>query len=251
MTTHLPTTRRTSSVPRSARLATATYCPALKSTASKFPCLLLNGRQTLLGGAGPAFKFRSVKVRNTFIDDAFMSGEEDEEDNQMPLVSASCMMGTEEDDADKQLPVVSATTTATATTTTATSMIGGSEVSEAMAGHKPQVHREAPPEDERTGASSANWQPQQHQQQQEQQLQQQQQQPLAPWQPEQSIGAQFHAAGVCRPCAWFWREQGCVNGESCQHCHLCPVDELRRRKNAKKASLLALQAQGSANTTGH
>mmetsp|Transcript_45825 Transcript_45825/g.82650 ORF Transcript_45825/g.82650 Transcript_45825/m.82650 type:complete len:230 (-) Transcript_45825:73-762(-) len=44
------------------------------------PCLLLSGRQPLGSWTTPAFKFRSVKVKNTFIEVAFMSGEEDEEE---------------------------------------------------------------------------------------------------------------------------------------------------------------------------
>jgi len=48
-----------------------------------------------------------------------------------------------------------------------------------------------------------------------------------------SIGSQKHGSGECRPCAWFWKPQGCRNGANCRHCHLCPVGELKVRKKEK------------------
>ncbi|CAJ1422409.1 unnamed protein product, partial [Effrenium voratum] len=55
-----------------------------------------------------------------------------------------------------------------------------------------------------------------------------------PWPPTPlpSRGSAKHSAGECRPCAWFWKK-GCLNGELCQHCHLCPEGEIRRKKKAK------------------
>jgi len=53
-------------------------------------------------------------------------------------------------------------------------------------------------------------------------------------QPEFSIGAQLHGTGTCKPCAWFWRPLGCMNGQECAHCHLCTAAELKARKKAKK-----------------
>merc|ERR1711953_147366 len=52
-----------------------------------------------------------------------------------------------------------------------------------------------------------------------------------------SVGSLSHSAGSCKPCAWFWKPKGCVNGTECKHCHLCPQDELRRRKKAKVSQL--------------
>jgi len=46
-----------------------------------------------------------------------------------------------------------------------------------------------------------------------------------------------HGAGQCRPCAWFWRAQGCRNGGSCSYCHLCPEGELKSRKKNKIAAM--------------
>jgi hypothetical protein len=42
-----------------------------------------------------------------------------------------------------------------------------------------------------------------------------------------------HNSGQCRPCAWFWREKGCQNGDACGYCHLCPEGELKARKKNK------------------
>mmetsp|Transcript_58003 Transcript_58003/g.168254 ORF Transcript_58003/g.168254 Transcript_58003/m.168254 type:complete len:552 (+) Transcript_58003:77-1732(+) len=48
-----------------------------------------------------------------------------------------------------------------------------------------------------------------------------------------SLGSVLHASGTCRPCAWFWKSVGCQNGSECQHCHLCPDGELKRRKKVR------------------
>lgn len=52
-----------------------------------------------------------------------------------------------------------------------------------------------------------------------------------------SVGATLHASGHCRPCGWFWKPQGCVNGRDCLHCHECPplrLKEIRRIKKMRK-----------------
>jgi len=54
--------------------------------------------------------------------------------------------------------------------------------------------------------------------------------------PEASVGSVNHYMGGCKPCAWFWRPQGCSNGQDCRHCHLCPQGELRARRKSKEAS---------------
>jgi len=58
--------------------------------------------------------------------------------------------------------------------------------------------------------------------------------PLQFREPEMSIGGSLHASGACKPCAWFWRPQGCDNGIECRHCHLCAIGELKARRRSKK-----------------
>eukprot|EP00429_Kryptoperidinium_foliaceum_P054535 CAMPEP_0176080110 /NCGR_PEP_ID=MMETSP0120_2-20121206/40069_1 /TAXON_ID=160619 /ORGANISM="Kryptoperidinium foliaceum, Strain CCMP 1326" /LENGTH=294 /DNA_ID=CAMNT_0017413871 /DNA_START=107 /DNA_END=991 /DNA_ORIENTATION=+ len=48
-----------------------------------------------------------------------------------------------------------------------------------------------------------------------------------------SIGSAAHASGSCKPCAWFWKRQGCRNSDQCRHCHLCLEGEIASRKKAK------------------
>eukprot|EP00747_Dinoflagellata_sp_TGD_P088915 gnl/TRDRNA2_/TRDRNA2_164156_c2_seq2.p1 gnl/TRDRNA2_/TRDRNA2_164156_c2~~gnl/TRDRNA2_/TRDRNA2_164156_c2_seq2.p1 ORF type:complete len:454 (-),score=101.00 gnl/TRDRNA2_/TRDRNA2_164156_c2_seq2:215-1576(-) len=52
-----------------------------------------------------------------------------------------------------------------------------------------------------------------------------------------SKGAERHGTGKCRPCAWFWKPQGCSNGKECEHCHVCPEGEIYKRKKEKKMIL--------------
>lgn len=49
-----------------------------------------------------------------------------------------------------------------------------------------------------------------------------------------SVGAVLHSSGVCKPCAFFWKAEGCSNGVDCFHCHACSRGEFRRRKRAKR-----------------
>lgn len=58
-------------------------------------------------------------------------------------------------------------------------------------------------------------------------------QPRSMRKPQQSQGSSLHASGQCKPCAWFWKPQGCENAELCLHCHLCPEGELKARKKDK------------------
>eukprot|EP00929_Paragymnodinium_shiwhaense_P070819 TRINITY_DN3594_c0_g1_i1.p1 TRINITY_DN3594_c0_g1~~TRINITY_DN3594_c0_g1_i1.p1 ORF type:complete len:245 (-),score=32.12 TRINITY_DN3594_c0_g1_i1:433-1167(-) len=48
-----------------------------------------------------------------------------------------------------------------------------------------------------------------------------------------SSGSALHSYGKCSPCAWFWKAKGCRSGLECTFCHLCPQDELKKRKRAK------------------
>jgi len=41
----------------------------------------------------------------------------------------------------------------------------------------------------------------------------------------------------CKPCAWMWKPRGCQNADFCEYCHLCPKDELKRRKKAKVSAI--------------
>lgn len=50
-----------------------------------------------------------------------------------------------------------------------------------------------------------------------------------------SHGSVLHTVNGCRPCAWFWKETGCQNGEDCWHCHLCPESVLKDRKRIKRS----------------
>lgn len=54
-----------------------------------------------------------------------------------------------------------------------------------------------------------------------------------------SLGSALHSAGMCTPCAWFWKPQGCHNGLKCGRCHLCLQGEVRLRKKAKLAAMPA------------
>eukprot|EP00929_Paragymnodinium_shiwhaense_P069270 TRINITY_DN34952_c0_g1_i1.p1 TRINITY_DN34952_c0_g1~~TRINITY_DN34952_c0_g1_i1.p1 ORF type:complete len:250 (+),score=14.46 TRINITY_DN34952_c0_g1_i1:95-844(+) len=49
-----------------------------------------------------------------------------------------------------------------------------------------------------------------------------------------SVGSAGHATGDCRPCAHHWRAQGCVRGELCERCHLCPETAFREYRQALK-----------------
>lgn len=52
-----------------------------------------------------------------------------------------------------------------------------------------------------------------------------------------SHGAVLHATGQCKPCAWFWKPEGCGNGRECLHCHLCRRGEPRARRRNKQFRL--------------
>mmetsp|Transcript_76397 Transcript_76397/g.169327 ORF Transcript_76397/g.169327 Transcript_76397/m.169327 type:complete len:501 (-) Transcript_76397:219-1721(-) len=59
----------------------------------------------------------------------------------------------------------------------------------------------------------------------------------APPLPPPSLGSALHSSGMCKPCAWFWKPQGCNNGQECLRCHLCPAGTLRALKAAKLAAM--------------
>lgn len=49
-----------------------------------------------------------------------------------------------------------------------------------------------------------------------------------------SVGSINHGSGICRPCAFIHRTEGCQNGYDCSFCHACPVDAIKERKKAKR-----------------
>lgn len=58
-------------------------------------------------------------------------------------------------------------------------------------------------------------------------------------------GKLFDGQPACQPCAWFYKESGCLNGSSCRYCHLCPAGELKNRKRQKLARLRSQDAVAS------
>ena len=56
-----------------------------------------------------------------------------------------------------------------------------------------------------------------------------------------SAGSGMHGTGDCRPCAWFWKEGGCQNGEACRRCHLCSEGELLRRWRKRHIDRLSMR----------
>lgn len=52
-----------------------------------------------------------------------------------------------------------------------------------------------------------------------------------------SHGSTLHRSGSCRPCAWFWKADGCKNGRDCAHCHLCPEGEIKHRRKVKQSTI--------------
>lgn len=51
-----------------------------------------------------------------------------------------------------------------------------------------------------------------------------------------SIGSVGHHLGMCKPCDFMFRGDGCRADSKCQYCHLCPPGETQRRKKVKKAA---------------
>ncbi|CAJ1333983.1 unnamed protein product [Effrenium voratum] len=48
-----------------------------------------------------------------------------------------------------------------------------------------------------------------------------------------SVGSKDHHLGLCKPCSWFFKAAGCLNGRDCLHCHLCPKSAVKSRKKLK------------------
>lgn len=62
-------------------------------------------------------------------------------------------------------------------------------------------------------------------------------QPVGELRPCWSDGANLHESNQCRPCAFYWREEGCLTGAACSFCHMCDRDALmfsvEKRRKAK------------------
>jgi len=67
-------------------------------------------------------------------------------------------------------------------------------------------------------------------------------------QTDASSGSKLHHLGGCKPCAWYWKPQGCLNGPECGYCHLCPSDAVKSRKRAKVDMMRQRRAQRSLQT---
>eukprot|EP00931_Biecheleriopsis_adriatica_P080388 TRINITY_DN5374_c0_g1_i11.p1 TRINITY_DN5374_c0_g1~~TRINITY_DN5374_c0_g1_i11.p1 ORF type:complete len:264 (+),score=62.26 TRINITY_DN5374_c0_g1_i11:779-1570(+) len=55
-----------------------------------------------------------------------------------------------------------------------------------------------------------------------------------------SVGSALHGAGICKPCAWFWKADGCQNGRECLHCHLCSKGAVKALKRSRRRLAPAL-----------
>jgi len=61
-----------------------------------------------------------------------------------------------------------------------------------------------------------------------------------------TVGSALHCTGRCRPCGFFWKPQGCQNGEACRHCHLCPKGRCRAlRRQRLRGPVAHCPAAGS------
>merc|ERR1712228_433162 len=58
-------------------------------------------------------------------------------------------------------------------------------------------------------------------------------------------GSDLHQSGTCRPCAWYWKPQGRRDGVECTHCHLCPKDAMKKRKEHKATVARAANNSGA------
>jgi len=57
---------------------------------------------------------------------------------------------------------------------------------------------------------------------------------------EPSNGSLLHdGRGSSRPCAWNWKPSGCSKGKSCEFCHTCDADQIKRKKKQRIAQLKA------------
>lgn len=57
-----------------------------------------------------------------------------------------------------------------------------------------------------------------------------------------TVGSAGHSIKRCKPCAFRWKEPGCLNGVQCQFCHLCETGEKKRRSKEKRAHRRSVRA---------
>eukprot|EP00931_Biecheleriopsis_adriatica_P031180 TRINITY_DN1830_c0_g1_i1.p1 TRINITY_DN1830_c0_g1~~TRINITY_DN1830_c0_g1_i1.p1 ORF type:complete len:374 (+),score=70.41 TRINITY_DN1830_c0_g1_i1:75-1196(+) len=53
------------------------------------------------------------------------------------------------------------------------------------------------------------------------------------------IGSKQHGRSDCKPCARFWKPQGCQNGAQCEFDDLCSADEIKLQRKVKQQVLLS------------
>jgi len=56
-----------------------------------------------------------------------------------------------------------------------------------------------------------------------------------------TVGSAKHGDGKCKPCAFYWKPEGCESGAECQFCHFCPPGEKQRRKRVLRQLTRSLQ----------
>jgi len=155
----------------------------------------------------PAHGHSAIRVKNTFIH-AFLIGGEDEDEQEPPMV------------ATKSCPAVRmCSSSALSTSDGESSSDDAAEQRWPVARPKGAEQRAVPGQGQVTQCL-----PTVHVV------------PLELRKPEHSAGSKLHGAGKCKPCAWFWRPQGCDNGTECRHCHLCVAGELKARRKARASA---------------
>jgi len=59
-----------------------------------------------------------------------------------------------------------------------------------------------------------------------------------------TLGSAGHGMSECKPCAFYWKPQGCGNGVNCVFCHLCDSGEKKRRAKEKRVAMRMAKAAG-------
>lgn len=54
--------------------------------------------------------------------------------------------------------------------------------------------------------------------------------------PKWSVGSLGHEDGLCKPCAWAHRPEGCSKGQDCEYCHECDSEAMKRKKAQMRAA---------------
>mmetsp|Transcript_1765 Transcript_1765/g.4823 ORF Transcript_1765/g.4823 Transcript_1765/m.4823 type:complete len:392 (-) Transcript_1765:397-1572(-) len=56
-----------------------------------------------------------------------------------------------------------------------------------------------------------------------------------------TAGSRDHRLGICKPCAFVHRKEGCKSGATCKFCHLCDQGARKQRKRDKHQMLRAMR----------